>query len=185
MANRRASPPLEAEEEPDDVLSRSDLKRANRVLEETLARLGADLSRLNEKKLGLLELPDDLHEALLALKAMESPRARARQLRLVRRALRDADWSGIQKRLLHLLEHGTVPSEAGKRDSEGTLELAWVARLVGEGFAGLDAFLVEFPRADRTHLRQLIRSVERSSGERRLKAERKLCDAVRGFLPRG
>jgi ribosomal 50S subunit-associated protein YjgA (DUF615 family) len=46
----------------------------------------------------------------------------------------------------------------------------------------MDAFLGEFPRADRTYLRQLVRAVERSSGDRRLKAERKLRSAVRGHL---
>jgi ribosomal 50S subunit-associated protein YjgA (DUF615 family) len=57
-----------------------------------------------------------------------------------------------------------------------------VVRLVGEGDAGIDSFLREFGQADRTHLRQLARSVERSTGERRLKAERKLRDAIRSFL---
>jgi ribosomal 50S subunit-associated protein YjgA (DUF615 family) len=47
---------------------------------------------------------------------------------------------------------------------------------------GLDAFLTEFPRADRVRLKDLIKQVDRSSHERRVRAERKLADAIRGFL---
>jgi ribosomal 50S subunit-associated protein YjgA (DUF615 family) len=53
---------------------------------------------------------------------------------------------------------------------------------VGEGQPGIDAFVGEFPRADRTHLRQLVRAVHKAEGERRLKAERQLTQALRGFL---
>jgi ribosomal 50S subunit-associated protein YjgA (DUF615 family) len=55
-------------------------------------------------------------------------------------------------------------------------------RLVGEGQPGIDLFVSEFPRADRTHLRQLVRAVHKAEGERRLKAERQLSQALRGFL---
>jgi len=185
MARKHQISSVEAEEEADDLVSRSDLKRANRVLEETLERLSNDLCKLSDKRLALLELPETVHDAVLRTQAIESPRAKNRQLRLVRSALRETDWSSIQARLLSLLEHGTLPARAvdGSSDSDAEkLAVGWIARLVADGFASLDAFLLEFPQADRTHLRQLIRVVERSSGERRLKAERKLRDAVRGFL---
>lgn len=183
MVPKHPSSPVEAEEEPEDLVSRSDLKRANRVLEETLERLSIDLTRLNDKRLVALELPEVLHDAVARAQTIESPRARNRQIRLVRSALRETDWSSIQARLVALLEHGTLPARTG--DGSGAkVEASWVARLLGDGLANLDAFVVEFPQADRTHLRQLIRAVERSSGERRLRAERKLRDAVRGFLPR-
>ena len=175
-------PTDESEELAEDLTSRSDLKRANRVVEETLKRLSADLARLNEKKLGLLDLPEELFEAVRLAQALESDRARRRQLGLVRSALRDSDWASIQKRVLALLEHGTLPSQSGAASARNDREEAWAVRLLGEGDAGLDAFLREVPQADRTHLRQLVRSVERSSGDRRLKAERKLRDAVRSLL---
>jgi ribosomal 50S subunit-associated protein YjgA (DUF615 family) len=82
-----------------------------------------------------------------------------------------------------LLETGVVPGvgAAPKDELEGR-SLSWCLRLVGEGQAGIDAFLAEFPRADRTHLRQLVRAVHKAEGERRLKAERQLTAALRGFL---
>jgi ribosomal 50S subunit-associated protein YjgA (DUF615 family) len=174
----------EPELEREDLVSRSDLKRANRVVEEALDRLTKDLSSLSVKKLALLGLPDTAHEALLEYRAIESPRAKTRQLRLVRSELRDSDWASIQKRLLLLQAHGTLPAATdGVAKDEGA-EATWVTRLLGEGAPGLEAFVREHPRADRTHLRQLIRAVQRASGERRNKAERKLRDSVRAFLPR-
>jgi len=152
------------------------------VVEETLERLSEDLYKLSEKKLGELELPEDVHDGVLLARAIESPRAKRRQLRLVRSALRDTNWSSIQERARALIEHGSLPNRKSGSAEESSPETVWVARLVGEGVSGLDAFLGAYARADRTHLRQLVRSVERASGERRLKAERKLRDAVRSFL---
>jgi ribosome-associated protein len=170
------------EEATEDLTSRSDLKRANRVVEETLKRLSADLAGLSEKKLGQLELPDEILEAVQLARVLDSDRARRRQLGLVRSALRDSDWGSIQKRVLALLEHGSLPGQSGAASADSELEGSWAVRLLGEGNAGLDAFVREVPQADRTHLRQLIRSVDRSTGDRRLKAERKLRDHVRSLL---
>jgi ribosome-associated protein len=183
MASRYPSAE-EPETEAQDLTSRSDLKRANRVVEEALERLTVDLCRLNEKKLTLLGLPESVREAILEYQSIESPRAKHRQLRLVRSELRDTDWSSLQKRLLMFLSHGTVPASTEESRAETSMEASWVTRLLGEGAAGLEAFIREYPRADRTHLRQLVRATERASGDRRNKAERKLRDAVRGFLPR-
>ncbi len=177
-------PPEEPETEREDLTSRSDLKRANRVVEEALDRLTADLCRVSDKKLAALELPEGVLEALLEVRGIDSPRAKQRQLRLVRSELRDSDWSSIQKRLLLFLAHGTLPARADETPGRVSLEASWVTRLLGEGSAGLEAFLRDHPRADRTHLRQLVRNTERASGDRRNKAERKLRDAVRAFLPR-
>jgi ribosome-associated protein len=151
------------------------------VIEDTLVQLSEQLFGLGEKKLLELELPEELYEAVRLAQSLASARARSRQLRLVRRVLRDLEWGPIQERVLTLLEHGRLPART-RPAGESRLEADWVARLVGEGDAGLDAFLQEFARADRTHLRQLVRSIERSSGERRMMAERKLTDTVRSFL---
>jgi ribosome-associated protein len=176
--------PEEPETEREDLTSRSDLKRANRVVEEALERLTTDLCRLSEKKLLLLGLSESVRDAILECRAIESPRAKQRQLRLVRSELRDSDWSSIQKRLLLLVAHGSVPVSTEESPAEASAEASWVTRLLGEGALGLEAFIRQYPRADRTHLRQLVRATERASGDRRNKAERKLRDAVRGFLPR-
>lgn len=165
----------------DDLTSRSDVKRANRVVEETLARLSQDLSSLSPKRLADLELSEELVDTIKAVGLIKSAPARQRQLRLVRVALRNTDWAVLREKVSHLLAHGSLPPEGGSGPAAG-VEATWLARLLGEGYAGLDAFLLAYPRADRGRLEDLIHQVDRSSHARRVKAERKLADAIRSFL---
>lgn len=180
MSSRIVDPRIEA----DAFLaeSRSDAKRAERVKEDALARLASDLCQLSAKKLEQLGLAEPLVDAVSGARAITSAPARNRQLRLIRVVLRDQDWVGLRRRLDVLLETGVVPNAAAAADSVADRSLTWMLRLVGEGQAGVEAFLGEFPRADRTHLRQLVRAIQKAEGERRLKAERQLTQALRGFL---
>ena len=181
MSSRIVDPRLEA----DAFLaeSRGDAKRAERVKEDAMARLASDLCVLSTKKLQQLQLPEALFEAVGSAQAIRSAPAKNRQLRLIRILLRDHDWVALRTQLDVLMETGVVPGlgAAPKDEVEGR-GLSWTLRLVGEGQAGVDAFVTEFPRADRTHLRQLVRAVHKAEGERRLKAERQLTAALRGFL---
>lgn len=187
LVARYPSPADEPEaplDEAEDLRSRSDAKRVNRVIEETLARLSTELVAINPKKLPLLGIPDSLVDTIVGVHAMKSPPARKRQLRLVRSELRGLDWAGLQHRLAALVLHGTAPIAATDPVAlaRESAEAQWVARLIGEGMPGLEAFLREFPRADRTHLRQLVRAVDRSTHERRAKALQRLERAVQEFL---
>lgn len=180
MSSRIVDPRLEA----DAFLaeSRSDAKRAERVKEDALARLAADLCLLSAKKLEQLQLPEELVDAVGDARAISSAPAHNRQLRQIRALLRDQDWVGLRTRLDVLMETGVVPGVGAPSDPVSESTLAWTLRLVGEGQAGIEAFVSEFPRADRTHLRQLVRAIHKAEGERRLKAERQLTQALRGFL---
>ncbi len=182
MPRPAAPPPPEPVLDSEDLTSRTDKKRANRVVEETLARLSLSLHALSPKRLLLLGLPEEVHEAVVLAQAMKDARARNRQLGRVRIELRNAEWGVIQERLNQLLELGTLPDAGEPRGDDAGLEAKWLARLMGEGFAGVDAFMLEFPRADRTRLEDLIHRVARSSHERRVRAERKLSDAIRSCL---
>src|SRR5262249_50645443 len=110
-------PPETAE----DLTSRSDVKRANRVVEETLAELSLRLFDLAKPKLAALELPEGVYETVLEAQAMKNPRARKRQLGLVRVALRNADWAVIQERVRYLAEGRAVPppNAEGEGPAEG------------------------------------------------------------------
>jgi ribosome-associated protein len=163
--------------------SRSDGRRAERVKEDAMARLAKDLVELSAKKLAQLELAEELSDAIADTRAISSGAARNRALRLIRVLLRDQDWVGLRSKLDTLLETGVVPG-VGPTPADPVTDqsLTWTLRLVGEGQQGIEAFVAEFPRADRTHLRQLVRAVHKAEGERRLKAERQLTAALRGFL---
>lgn len=171
------------EEQAFEAESRSDGRRAGRVMEEALARLAADLCELSAKKLAQLALPEELADAIGDAGRITSAPARNRQLRQIRALLREQDWVKLRTQLDGLLETGVVPGlGAAPADPVADASLAWTLRLVGEGAAGVEAFVAEFPRADRTHLRQLVRAVNKAEGDRRLRAERTLTAALRGFL---
>lgn len=181
MASRIVDPRIEAEQIIAE--SRGDVRRAERVKEDALARLAADLCKLSQKKLEQLELADEVVDAVGDARAITSAPARNRQLRQIRGLLRDVDWVQLRTRLDTLLETGVVPGlGAAPADPVSDASLGWTLRLVGEGQSGIDAFIAEFPRADRTHLRQLVRAVHKAEGDRRLKAEKQLTAALRGFL---
>jgi ribosomal 50S subunit-associated protein YjgA (DUF615 family) len=165
----------------DESWSRTDQKRKNRIQEETLARLSEDLVRLGETRLAELELSEELHDAIVGAQRIKSAPARNRQVRHVRALLRDTDFATLRARVTALIEHGGL-SAAPIDDEMTRLETSWSLRLLGEGMVGLDAFLREFPRADRTYLSQLVRAVNKATHERREKAEQKLRAALRGFL---
>jgi ribosome-associated protein len=179
--SRIVDPRLESEAFAGD--SRSDARRAERVKEDALARLASDLCDLSAKKLGQLELPEEVVGAVSDGRAIASSSARNRQMRRIRILLRDLDWMKLRGQLDVLLETGVVPGlGAAPADPVSDSSLLWTLRLVGEGSAGVEAFVTEFPRADRTHLRQLVRAVQKADGDRRLRAERTLTAALRGFL---
>ena len=175
-----------APETPEDLTSRSDVKRANRVVEETLARLSQALYEMSPRRLAALGLPEEVYDTVMGARVMKNARALKRQLGLVRVALRNSDWAVIQERLRYQAEGREPPAPAA--DGEGPAAGAgavWMSRLLGEGYIGLDAFLVEHPRTDRARLIDLIRRVDRSTGSMRAKAERKLADVIENILATG
>src|SRR5258706_4547510 len=176
MVSRIVDPRIEAEAFLAE--SRSDGRRAERVKEEALARLAADLTALKPKQLGALELGEELVDLVDTARAITSPAAKNRQLRLIRVALRREDWASVRVAHDALLEHGSVAAAALFLDGA----TAWAVRLAGEGMPALNAFVTEFPRADRAHLGQLLRAVQKASHERPIRAERKVESALRGVL---
>ena len=164
----------------DESWSRTDQKRKNRIQEEALARLTDDLARLNETKLAELELSEDLFDAVLEAQRIRSAPARNRQLRRIRGLLRDADTSAIRARLTTQRDGSATSTVADGETNRRTA--SWLLRLLGEGSVGLEAFLTEVPHADRTHLRQLVRNVEKATHGRREKAEERLRLALQSLL---
>jgi len=177
------TPPAPSEDESDeseDLSSRSDVRRANRELEDALARLAKQLVELRPASLEKLELPEALLDVVRDTQLMRDPRARNRQMRLVRTGLRTTDWSLIAARTEALVKHGAIPTSlAQENPAQAARAPEWVTRLVGGGNAAIEALVAEFPSADRTHLKNLVREVNKANAERRAKAEARLMQAVR------
>jgi ribosome-associated protein len=147
------------------------------VREEALSRLASELCELGEMRLERLGLPESVSDAIDETRRIKSPPARARQLRVVRTALRDASWPEIRARLDQLLAHGTLGESQSDAQSQ-----AWLVRLLGEGSKAIDALVGEHPGADRRHLAALVRNARGGSPERRRRAELKLARTLRALL---
>jgi ribosome-associated protein len=181
---KSADPGVDGEADPEsepDLRSRTDAKRARRTLEDTLARLAKELVEQSSRRLEQLELPESVLDAVHDAQRITSAPARNRQLRVVRSALRDSDWSTIAARLEMLTKHGRVQS-LGSGDADHAPEHEWVSRLVGGGSEALEDLLRECPNADRAHLRQLVRNIQKASAERQKKAEQKLAAVIKSLL---
>jgi ribosome-associated protein len=167
-----------------DTRSRGDNKRSRAVVEELLARLASELIELAEGRLHELGLPEPVLDVVADARAMKVGAARNRQLRLVRRELRECDWFSIRTRVQQLKLHGTAPAgnEPLLTGSRPKPEAAWTVRLLSEGDYALDAFLEEQPSAERNHLRTLLREARKAAPERRGKAEQRLTAAVAAIL---
>jgi ribosomal 50S subunit-associated protein YjgA (DUF615 family) len=88
-----------AEADDRDLRSRSDARLERKQSEAALFQLALSLCAVNERQLAQLELPEATLDAVREVRAMRTPRARERALRVVRRELRDGDPSAIETRL--------------------------------------------------------------------------------------
>ena len=167
----------------DDRLSRTEERSARKAREEALARLAKELVELGDRHLERLGASESVLDAIHAARLIRSSIARNRQLRVVRSALRDANWPVLRARLDSLLKHGTLPAPGVATLAEG-VEREWVVRLLGGGSRELEALLAEHPDADRRHLRELVRNAQQGATHRRQRAEDKLAGALRSLLIR-
>jgi len=156
-----------------DLSSRSDARRARLSSEAALIELGERLLSLNRRQLDSLQLPELLLEALQTARAIESPPARARAMKRVRRELRDGDEAGIRRQLAAL---------ADPRASVASAESQWLSRLQAEGSTALEEFLAAHPAADRQRLRSLLRNLERAAAAAQPKARAALQRALKDAM---
>jgi ribosome-associated protein len=164
----------------DDLISRGDRKRARRVLEDALSDLARDLCAQNAKRLERLELPESVLEAIHEAWRIKSLPSRARQLRVVRSTLRDAEWPAIRARLDELVVHGTISERTSAAREVRARE--WAVRLMGEGSPAISDLAADHPNLDRKHLASLVRDAVSGSPNRRKRAEERLLQALRSLL---
>jgi len=88
-----------AEADDRDLRSRTDARLERKHTEAALADLAWAMVAVNDRQLAKLDLPEALLDAVLEARAVRSPRARDRALRVVRRELRAGDSAAIQARL--------------------------------------------------------------------------------------
>lgn len=155
-----------------DLRSRTDARKERKSEEESLAHLAEELVDLAPQRLSALELPEEVLGAVLEAQRISSAAARNRQLRVVRRTLRENDSAAIRQRMEALVH------PAGPANLERSIAAEWTDRLIAERDEALTAFVAEFPNADRQRLRQLVRRAQAASADEKERARRVVLEAV-------
>lgn len=136
------------EQDDRDLTSRSDLRKERKQSEQAHADLARALCDCTKKQFERLVLADALFQVVTEARKIDSPSAKYRALRLVRRELRDGDADSVRQQL-EALNGPKTPTAKGEPEQ-------WMQRLVTEGDNALAAFVLAYPHADRQRLRQLL-----------------------------
>lgn len=160
----KAATESDAEPEPefnaDEEESERPYRQTSRERQEqarALADLAKSLVKLEPTPLAALDLPPELHEAVLVCRGFNRT-ARVRQLRRISQLLRAYE-------LTELATTPDAPKQALRRRSarERVYE-QWRERLVSGSDAVLGEFIDEHPMADPKRLRQLLRQARKAHG---------------------
>lgn len=125
------------------------------------------------RDLSVVELDAQLREAVLHAKSISQPKARARQMKYIARLLRGADVEAIEETL-----GGDGPLTPEQEAHFARLE-RWRSKMIDDDGA-IDAFVQDFPEADRQRLRQEVRAVRKALGtDREARARKQLYQLLR------
>ena len=154
--------------------TKGELKRRAQAVQEVADRL-VDAP---QSTLDAIELPETVHDAVVAARRISSRSALLRQRQFVAKLLRRHDVEPIRQAL-------DVADAAGRREARRFRELErWRDRIVADGDGAIEALLAEHPAADREALRALAATCRREPDPGRQRtARRALFRALDAILP--
>ncbi len=155
--------------EPEEPPSKSARKREATALQD----LGVELADLPDEELAALELPENLRDAIGALKRMSSNGARLRQRQYIGKLMRKTDPEPIRARLAERKRRHDVEVRRFQEIER------WRDRLLREPDGALEELLRERPKADADGLRALLRRAAGASGNGAQAASRELFAHLR------
>lgn len=135
----------------DELVSKSQRKRDAHALKE----MGVKLLAFSDDSLRHLDIPGQLLEALLTAKKITSNNARKRQLGYIGKLMQEIDIDPVRE-AIEAREHQSLTSTREFHLLEDLRE-----KLLLEGDQALPDVLAHFPRADRQHLRKLVRQARK------------------------
>ena len=124
---------------------------------EALFALGETMAGLSPAHLDSLELPDNIHKAVLDVARLPHTGARKRSLKYIAGQLHKIDISPIQEKLAR------IQSKSAHAVREHHLAEKWRDRLIQEGHDALTDLLDEQPAADAQQIRQLLRNAKKEA----------------------
>jgi len=122
-----------------------------------LFALGDEISELSETQILSLELPDNLHKAVVQVSGMPHKGARKRLLKYIAGQFHKIDVTPIQDKLARM------KNKSAHAVREHHIVERWRDRLIAEGNEALTELLDEQPHADRQLLRQLLRNAQKEA----------------------
>jgi ribosome-associated protein len=120
-----------------------------------LFALSEELSELSAAQLKYVELPDNIHKAVVEVSGMPHKGARKRLLKFIAGQLHKIDVDPILEKLARMKN-----KSAHAVREHHTVE-RWRDKLVAGGNEALTELLNEHPHADRQQLRQLLRNAQK------------------------
>jgi len=122
-----------------------------------LFALGEEISELSETQIKTLELPDNIHKAVIQVAGMPHKGARKRLLKYIAGQLHKIDVTPMQDKLARM------KNKSAHAVREHHIVERWRDRLIAEGNEALTELLDEQPHADRQQLRQLMRNAQKEA----------------------
>jgi ribosome-associated protein len=119
--------------------------------------LSEEMSNLSAPQIKNLELPENIHKAVMEVSGMPHKGARKRLLKYITGQLNKIDVEPILENLARM-KNKSVHSVR-----EHHIVERWRDRLIKGGNEALTAFLNENPDADRQQLRQLLRNIQKEA----------------------
>ena len=122
-----------------------------------LFALSEELSELSASQLKILELPDNIHKAVVEASGMPHKGARKRLLKFITGQLNKIDVEPFLEKLARM------KTKSAHAVREHHIAERWRDRLIAEGNEALTELLNEHPHADRQQLRQLLRNAQKEA----------------------
>ncbi|WP_282040425.1 ribosome biogenesis factor YjgA [Halomonas alimentaria] len=135
----------------DERPSKSQLKREMQALQ----TLGEQIIAMTPGERACFPLSDDMLAAVEETTRIRSHEGRRRHMQYIGKLMRREDLKAIRA------VHDEIEQESMRRDHAFHRLEKWRDRLVDEGDAAVEAFVADYPDADRQALRQLIRNAQR------------------------
>jgi ribosome-associated protein len=120
-----------------------------------LFALSEEMSELSATQLKCLELPENIHKAVVQVSGMPHKGARKRLLKFVTGQLHKIDVEPILEKLARM------KNKSAHAVREHHIAERWRDKLIAEGSNALTELLNEQPQADRQQLRQLLRNAQK------------------------
>ncbi|MEL7449556.1 MAG: ribosome biogenesis factor YjgA [Pseudomonadota bacterium] len=117
-----------------------------------LQAVGEALITLPDSQLATIPVPDNVLDAVMAARSMNSRGALHRQKQYIGKLMRNIDAAPIVDALEALRARERLQAARHHQTEQ------WRDRLIAEGDAALAEFIAQYPEADRQKLRQLMRA---------------------------